>query len=283
MRQLGLRPGEAEQAINDALERPPGMETPEALFEEIYRARRGPAHGGDRRRLRAAEPDSPLADEAQFERTLRPRRLDEYIGQQEAVESLRRLRGGGAPAGRVPRPRAALRSAGPREDHAGLHPRQRDGERGQDHLGPGPRARRRPDGDPDQPGAGGRALHRRDPPPAARGGGAALPGDGGLRGQLRRREGDARAHHAHPAQAVHAGRARRRARACSARPSGSASASSITSTSTTTRSWPGSWAARPASWAWPSRRRGRSRSPGARAARPASPTGCSAACATSPR
>ena len=31
----------------------------------------------------------PLADEAQFERTLRPRRLDEYIGQRDAVESLR--------------------------------------------------------------------------------------------------------------------------------------------------------------------------------------------------
>jgi holliday junction DNA helicase RuvB len=31
----------------------------------------------------------PLADEAQFERTLRPQRLDEYVGQREAVESLR--------------------------------------------------------------------------------------------------------------------------------------------------------------------------------------------------
>ncbi|MGH7319140.1 MAG: Holliday junction branch migration DNA helicase RuvB [Candidatus Rokuibacteriota bacterium] len=30
----------------------------------------------------------PLADEAQFERALRPRRLEEYIGQREAVESL---------------------------------------------------------------------------------------------------------------------------------------------------------------------------------------------------
>jgi Holliday junction DNA helicase RuvB len=31
----------------------------------------------------------PLADEAQFERALRPRRLDEYVGQRDAVESLR--------------------------------------------------------------------------------------------------------------------------------------------------------------------------------------------------
>jgi Holliday junction DNA helicase RuvA len=41
VRQLGLRPGEADQAIRDALARRPEIETPEALFEEIYRARRG--------------------------------------------------------------------------------------------------------------------------------------------------------------------------------------------------------------------------------------------------
>jgi Holliday junction DNA helicase RuvA len=41
VRQLGLRPGEADQAIRDALARRPDVETPEALFEEIYRARRG--------------------------------------------------------------------------------------------------------------------------------------------------------------------------------------------------------------------------------------------------
>jgi len=41
IRQLGLRAGEADQAIRDALARRPDLETPEALFEEIYRARRG--------------------------------------------------------------------------------------------------------------------------------------------------------------------------------------------------------------------------------------------------
>ena len=40
VRQLGLRPGEADQAIRDALSRRPEIDTPEALFEEIYRARR---------------------------------------------------------------------------------------------------------------------------------------------------------------------------------------------------------------------------------------------------
>jgi len=41
VRQMGLRPGEADQAIRDALARRPEIDTPEALFEEIYRGRRG--------------------------------------------------------------------------------------------------------------------------------------------------------------------------------------------------------------------------------------------------
>ncbi|MBI3458403.1 MAG: Holliday junction DNA helicase RuvA [Candidatus Rokubacteria bacterium] len=41
VRQLGLRPSEADQSIREALARQPGLDTPEALFEEIYRARRG--------------------------------------------------------------------------------------------------------------------------------------------------------------------------------------------------------------------------------------------------
>jgi Holliday junction DNA helicase RuvA len=41
VRQMGLRPGEADQAIREALARRPGIDAPEALFEEIYRARRG--------------------------------------------------------------------------------------------------------------------------------------------------------------------------------------------------------------------------------------------------
>ena len=41
VRQMGLRPGEADQAIREALARRPGIDAPEALYEEIYRARRG--------------------------------------------------------------------------------------------------------------------------------------------------------------------------------------------------------------------------------------------------
>ena len=41
VRQMGLRAGEADQVIRDALARRPDIDAPEALFEEIYRARRG--------------------------------------------------------------------------------------------------------------------------------------------------------------------------------------------------------------------------------------------------
>jgi holliday junction DNA helicase RuvA len=41
VRQMGLKPGEADQAIREALARRPDIDAPEALFEEIYRARRG--------------------------------------------------------------------------------------------------------------------------------------------------------------------------------------------------------------------------------------------------
>jgi Holliday junction DNA helicase RuvA len=43
VRQLGLKSGEADQAIRDALARRPDLDSPEGLFEEIYRARRGTA------------------------------------------------------------------------------------------------------------------------------------------------------------------------------------------------------------------------------------------------
>jgi Holliday junction DNA helicase RuvA len=47
IRQLGLRAGEADQAIRDALARRPELDTPEALFEEIYRARRDTGRSRD--------------------------------------------------------------------------------------------------------------------------------------------------------------------------------------------------------------------------------------------
>jgi Holliday junction DNA helicase RuvA len=40
VKQLGHRPGEASQLVEDALRRRPGIETPEELFDEIYRGAR---------------------------------------------------------------------------------------------------------------------------------------------------------------------------------------------------------------------------------------------------
>ena len=41
VKQLGHRPSEAAQLITDALRRRPGIQTPEELFDEIYRGRKG--------------------------------------------------------------------------------------------------------------------------------------------------------------------------------------------------------------------------------------------------
>lgn len=43
VKQLGYRPTEAMQLISGALQRRPGIETPEELFDEIYRGQRSPA------------------------------------------------------------------------------------------------------------------------------------------------------------------------------------------------------------------------------------------------
>ncbi len=75
-------------------------------------------------------------------------------------------------------PRAVLRPAGARQDHAGADRRARDGGRVPRHLGPGDRARRRPRRAADQPRAARRVVHRRDPPAQSGGRGSALPGDG---------------------------------------------------------------------------------------------------------
>jgi Holliday junction DNA helicase RuvA len=42
VKQLGHRPSEAAQLITDAFRRRPGIETPEELFDEIYRGRQAP-------------------------------------------------------------------------------------------------------------------------------------------------------------------------------------------------------------------------------------------------
>ncbi len=53
-----------------------------------------------------------------FERALRPRQLDEYVGQEKMRGQLEIFISGRATAAGSPGPRAAVRPAGPRQDHA---------------------------------------------------------------------------------------------------------------------------------------------------------------------
>ena len=170
-------------------------------------------------RLIAADPASP--QEEALERALRPKSLAEYVGQEKIRGQLSIFhRGRRASAGSA-RPRAAVRAAGPGQDDARAHHRARDGREPAPDLGSGARAPGRPGGDPHQPRAERRAVHRRDPPAVAGGRGDPLPGAGGLPDRHHDRRGAGGAlGQARPA-AVHAGRrhdARRHAHQSAARP-----------------------------------------------------------------
>ena len=90
---------------------------------------------------------------------------------------------------RHPGSHPAVRSAGARQDVAGDDHRPRAGQLAAADVGSCAGARRRPGRDAVEPGRPRRAVHRRDPPhrPARRGN--AVPGDGGLPGRRRRRQG----------------------------------------------------------------------------------------------
>ena len=133
--------------------------------------------------LTAAEADG---DERVVEAALRPRSLDEVVGQTRVraqlglvLEAARRRE---RPAG----PRAALRSARPRQDDARDDHRRRDERPAAAHQRPGHHARRRPGRDPVRAQPRRRAVRRRDPPDVPAGRGDALPRDGGLPGRRHR-------------------------------------------------------------------------------------------------
>ena len=131
---------------------------------------------------------------------------------------------------------------------------------------------------------GRRAVRRRDPPPELGRRRGPLPGDGGLRDRHHDRRGPGGAQHPAVGAALHADRrhhAHRPAHHAAARPLRRVAAPRVLRRGRAGRA---SCAARPASSACTHRRRlGRRDRRPARAARRASPTGCCAACATSPR
>ncbi len=76
------------------------------------------------------------ADDLDQDRTLRPRTLDEYIGQERVRENLRVLIQAARDPRRVARPRDLLGPSGPGQDHPRGHRRQRDGCQDAHHLRP---------------------------------------------------------------------------------------------------------------------------------------------------
>ena len=142
----------------------------------------------------------------EIEAGLRPRALDEFIGQRELKEHLHDRARGGAQAEPDRRPPPVRRAARARQDHAGRHRRHRDGRPSARHVRTGARAGRRSRGDPHQARRRRRAVHRRDPPAVAGGRGDPVPGDGGLPARHRRGQGPGGLEHPADDAAVHARR-----------------------------------------------------------------------------
>ena len=149
--------------------------------------------------------------------------------------------------------------------------------------GPGARAQGRRRQLPDDARARHRLLRRRDPPPQPGDRGDALPGDGGPQAARRPRPGRRRPHrHARSAR-LHARRRDHPSGPADARRCATASASPIASSTTSRATWRRSSSARRGSSGSRSSPPARRRSRPARAARRASPTGCSSGSGTSPR
>ena len=167
-----------------------------------------PGMTDDAARILAAD----LLDDADaaVEGTLRPRSLDEYIGQREVKANLSVLLDGRAGQGRGRRPRPPLRPARPRQDDPRHDHRPRARRQRPLHERPGGRAGRRPRRDPHRARRARRPVHRRDPPPQPGGRGDPLPGDGGLRARRDDRQG--------PVGAVAAADASSRSRSSARRP-----------------------------------------------------------------
>ena len=170
-------------------------------------------------RVVTAKPAS--AQEEVIERALRPRGLDEYVGQEKIREQLSIFIEAARKRGEALDHVLLFGPPGPRQDHAVAHHRARAGRQPAADVGPGARAPGRPGRAADEPRAARRAVHRRDPPAVADRRGDPVPGARGLpdRHHDRRRPGRAQ-REARPA-AVHAGRrdhARRHADQSAARP-----------------------------------------------------------------
>ena len=194
----------AEKAVERALKK-----TPDATRSKSCAAR-DPARADDDRprmtddRLVNA---SPIDDDVQYEAGLRPRSLDEYIGQDRVREQLQVVDRRREAARRGARSRAALRPARARQDDARrASSRNELGVADPADGGAGDREAGRPRRDAHEPAGARGALHRRNPPHEPGDRGDPLSGDGGLRARHHHRPGAERALGQGAAAALHADR-----------------------------------------------------------------------------
>ena len=204
-------------------------------------------------------------------------------GRELAASQSGHLHRGRQGARRGARPRAAVRPARPRQDHAGPDHRPRARRELPRHLRPGAGQGRRPRRDPDQPRAERRPVHRRDPPPGRQRRGDPLSGDGGPRPRPDDRRGAVGALDPHRPGALHPGRGdhpRRPAGDAAARPLRHPAAARVLHPR---RAAAGADARRPRKMgAGAAPTTAPPRSPPAPGARRGWPAGCCAGCATSP-
>ncbi len=166
-------------------------------------ARRAEGAGSPTCVTSSATPASASDVEESVEAGLRPRALDEFVGQRELKEHLSivleaaRKRGQSVDhllfAGPPGLGKTTL--AGIVATEMGVAPAH--------HVGSGARTCRRPGGDPHQARGRRRAVHRRDPSAVARRRGDPVSGDGGLPARHRRRQGAGRVEHPLDDAAVH--------------------------------------------------------------------------------